>query len=154
MIKPPELSATLTTRERFTQHATDQACTGCHHLMDPIGLGFENFDGAGIFRATENGKPVDASGNVQESDVAGPFNGVLELQAKLGASQQVRDCVATRWFRYGYGRGETDQDTCSIGTIKTKFAAGGYKIRDLLVALTESDAFVYRHVTPPVGVGP
>jgi Protein of unknown function (DUF1592)/Protein of unknown function (DUF1588)/Protein of unknown function (DUF1587)/Protein of unknown function (DUF1585)/Protein of unknown function (DUF1595) len=154
MIKPPELSTTLTTRERFIQHATDMACTGCHHLMDPIGLGFENFDGAGMFRGTENGVVVDASGSVEDSDVSGPFNGVLELQSKLASSQQVRNCVATKWFRYGYGRGETDQDSCTLSTIKRKFAATGYKTRDLLVALTQSDAFLYRQVMPPAGGGP
>jgi hypothetical protein len=154
MIKPPELSSTLTTRERFIQHATDRACTGCHRLMDPIGLGFENFDGAGMFRDTENGVAVDSSGSVQDSDIAGTFNGVLELQSKLAVSQQVRDCVATKWFRYGYGRGETDQDSCTLATIKNKFAATGYRTRDLLVALTQSDAFLYRQVTLPVGDAP
>jgi hypothetical protein len=151
VIKPPELSATLTTRERFSQHAADNACAGCHHLMDPIGLGFESFDGAGVFRATENGQPVDSTGNVLESDVAGPFDGAIELQAKLAASDQVRACVATKWFRYGYGRGETDGDACSLGTIKSKFAAGGYKMRDLLRALTQTNAFLYRQVTPAAG---
>jgi hypothetical protein len=154
MIKPPELSTTLTTRQRFTQHATDMACTGCHRLMDPIGLGFENFDGAGLFRDVENGQAVDASGEVLDSDVPGPFNGVLELQSKLASSDQVRACVATKWFRYGYGRGETVQDACSLGTIKNKFAAGGYKFRDLLVSLTQSNAFLYRRVTPPAGGAP
>ena len=151
VIKPPELSTTLTTRERFTQHSADRACSGCHQLMDPIGLGFESFDGAGRYRATENGQAIDDSGNVTASDVSGPFHGVLELQAKLAASEQVRACVATKWFRYGYGRGETDADACSLGAIKTRFAAGGYKVRDLLAALTETDAFLYRQVTPAVG---
>ena len=41
-----------------------------------------------------------------------------------------------------------------MGTIKSKFAAGGYKFRDLLVALTQSDAFLYRRVTAPAGGGP
>jgi hypothetical protein len=91
---------------------------------------------------------------VTASDVAGPFHGVLELQAKLAASDQVRACVATKWFRYGYGRGETDADACNLGAINTRFAAGGYKVRDLLAALTETDAFLYRQVTPAVGGAP
>ena len=33
----------------------DAACSGCHQLMDPIGLTFENYDGAGKYRTTENG---------------------------------------------------------------------------------------------------
>jgi hypothetical protein len=150
MIKA-HISPTLTTRQRFAQHSADPACSGCHTLMDPIGLGFEDFDGAGIFRATENGQPVDTSGEVVQSDISGPFDGPLALQAKLASSDQVRACVATKWFRYGYGRGETDQDACSLDTLKTKFAAGGYKIRDLLIALTQTNAFLYRPVTVPAG---
>ena len=151
MIKPPALSTTLTTRQRFTQHSIDPACTGCHHLMDPIGLGFEDFDGAGVFRASENGQPVDDSGEVKDSDVTGPFHGVAELAAKLASSDQVRACVTAKWFRYGYGRGETDADSCSMNALKTQFAAGGFKVRDLMIALTRTDAFLYRQVIPPVG---
>jgi hypothetical protein len=151
MIKPPELSATLSTRQRFTQHSIDPACTTCHHLMDPIGLGFEDFDGAGAFRALENGQPIDDSGEVQDSDVEGTFHGVGELASKLASSDQVRACVATRWFRYGYGRGETSADACSLSAIQSQFAAGGFKIRDLLIALTRTDAFRYRQVTQPAG---
>jgi hypothetical protein len=154
MVKPPELSANLTTRQRFTQHATDASCTPCHQLMDPIGLGFETFDGVGVFRSMENGQPVDASGEVTNSDVAGPFDGPVELQRKLAGSNQVRACVATKWFRYGYGRGETASDACSLATINGKFAAGGYKFRDLLVALTEADAFLYRRNTSAGGGRP
>ena len=150
-IKPPELSTTLTTRQRFTQHSIDPACTGCHHLMDPIGLGFEDFDGAGVFRASENGQPIDDSGEVQDSDVTGPFHGVGELAAKLSSSAQVRSCVATKWFRYGYGRGETAADACSLESLNIQFAAGGFKILDLLIGLTQTDAFLYRQVTPAAG---
>jgi len=150
-IKPPDLSATLTTRQRFEQHAADASCAGCHHLMDPIGLGFERFDGAGVYRDTENGQPVDDSGQVTESDVDGPFHGAVELGGKLAASSQVRACVVAKWFRYGYGRGETDADGCSLASIQARFAGGGYKVRDLLAALAETDAFLYRRVTPPGG---
>jgi hypothetical protein len=151
MIKPPALSTTLTTRERFTQHSVDAACTGCHRLMDPIGLGFESFDGAGIFRATENGQPVDDSGEVKDSDIPGIFHGVGELSSRLAASAQVQACVATHWFRYGYGRGETTADACSMSRVQTQFSGGGLKLRDLLIALTQTDAFLYRQVTPPAG---
>ncbi|MGZ3421708.1 MAG: DUF1588 domain-containing protein, partial [Polyangiales bacterium] len=34
----------MSTRDRFAAHDKNPACSGCHHLMDPIGLGFEHFD--------------------------------------------------------------------------------------------------------------
>jgi hypothetical protein len=151
-IKPPELSTTLTTRERFAQHSADDYCASCHQLMDPIGLGFENFDAAGIYRATENGQPIDASGEVKAADVAGPFNGPIELGQKLAGSADVRACVATQWFRYGYGRAETEGDGCSMKTLQDRFAGGGYRILDLVAALAATDAFRYRRVTAAGGI--
>jgi hypothetical protein len=151
-ITPPELSATLTTRQRFEQHSADPSCATCHHLMDPIGLGFERFDGAGMLRDTENGQPIDASGRVDDADVAGPFDGVPDLAGKLAASGQVRDCAARSWFRYGYGRGETSGDACTLQRLQQAFARSG-RIQDLLVALTATDAFLYRRVTPPSSGG-
>jgi hypothetical protein len=155
-IIPPALSPTLTTRQRFTEHSASAACSPCHHLMDPIGLGFETFDGAGIYRSMENGQPIDSSGQVDNADaeIQGPFNGVLELEQKLGKSSDVQACVTTQWFRYAYGRAETDADTCSMATLSNQFAAGGFKVQDLLAALTQTKAFLYRRVTPAVGGTP
>ena len=139
MIKPPELSATLTTRERFAQHSTDPACAGCHHLMDPIGLGFENFDGAGALpRRPRTASRSTTRGEVEDSDVDGPFDGAVELAQKLASQRRrSRACVATQWFRYGYGRARDRrrrlQPERDPGAGSRR---GGYKIRDLLVALT------------------
>ncbi|HEY3664470.1 MAG TPA: DUF1588 domain-containing protein, partial [Polyangiaceae bacterium] len=152
-IKVPDLSPTLTTRERFSQHSVSPACAVCHHLMDPIGLGFETFDGSGVYRATENGQPVDMSGTVNEADaeLQGPFNGVVDLEKKLGQSSTVQQCVTTQWFRYAYGRAETTADACSMAALSDRFAAGGFKVSDLLAALTQTKAFLYRRVTPATG---
>jgi hypothetical protein len=144
--KLPDLSPTLTTRERLLQHSTDPACHSCHRLMDPIGFGFEKFDGAGLFRTTENGKPIDDSGEVQDSDIVGTFNGPVELGQKLASSMFVQKCVVTSWFHYAYARLEAPEDQCTIKTLSSRFGTSGYKFQDLLVALTETDAFRYRRV--------
>ena len=53
-----------TMRERLTAHRTDPTCAGCHKLMDPIGLALENFDSDAGYRTTENGQPIDTSGEL------------------------------------------------------------------------------------------
>jgi hypothetical protein len=152
-IRAPDLDPNLTTRERFAQHSANPECARCHQLMDPIGLGFETFDGAGKHRAEENGKQVDATGQIVGTDVAGTFDGARDLEARLASSGEVRSCVATKWFRYAYGRGETDADTCSMGSVQKTFADSGGRIPDLLAALTRTKAFTRRRVTPAVGAG-
>jgi hypothetical protein len=143
-VRPPDLDPNLTTRERFSQHSKDQFCAACHKLMDPIGLGFESFDAVGRWRSDENGKPVDATGELFDTDVDGPFDGAAALADKLAHSAQVRDCVSKQWFRFGYGRSETPADSCSLESLKALYAAGGNDVRELMVALTQTDAFMYR----------
>jgi hypothetical protein len=151
MIELPQLDPKLTTRERFTRHREDPSCKGCHELIDPIGLGFENYDGIGLFRTAENGKPIDSSGEVVGFE-QGKFKGVRELQQKLAESDDVRDCVVRQYFRYAFGRMEDDTvDACTLAHMRKRFADSGYKFRDLLVAITETDAFLYKRVVQPGG---
>jgi hypothetical protein len=142
---PPPVAPDATTRERFAQHDSDPVCGKCHQLMDPLGFGFEHYDGMGLWRDQDQGMPVDASGEVIGSkDANGKFDGAVELAARLGASEEVRACVVRQWFRYGQGRNETTADACTMAKLQEAFAAANYDIRELLVALTQTDAFLYR----------
>ena len=147
-ITPPEVDPGATTRERYSQHRADPACSGCHQLMDPVGFGFENFDATGRWRTTENGLPVDASGQLIGTDVDGTFIGVRELGDRLASSEVVTDCIVTQWFRFGYGRTESyELDACTLDDLKLRFAEADHDVRELLVALTQTDAFLSRPAT-------
>jgi hypothetical protein len=152
LIKAPDLSPTLSTRERFGQHSQDPTCKACHGLMDPIGLSLESIDGDGRYRSLENGKAIDVSGEVLQTDVPGTFTGLPGLAQKLASSAQVKSCLARAWFQYAYGRAQTDEDACTLAKLDQRFAAGGYQVKDLLVALSETDAFRYRSATPAGGM--
>lgn len=149
-IRPPLVDPRKTTRERFAAHTADPFCAGCHGLLDPIGFGFEHYDGIGHWRDSESGLPVDASGMLTGTDVDGAFDGAPALAARLAGSAQLRRCYATEWFRFGYGRGETTADACTLTELGAAFEGAGGDVRALLVALTQTDAFRYRRleVTP------
>jgi hypothetical protein len=112
--------------------------------MDPIGFGFENYDGMGQWRDTDNSLPVDASGELVATDVAGPFNGAIELGQKLSESSDVRSCFVGGWLTFAYGRAETEADACTRQALETAFEQSGGKVPDLLLALTQTDAFLYQ----------
>lgn len=155
-IKPPDVDPSATTREKFSEHSTNPACSGCHKLMDPIGFGFEHYDGIGQWRDTDHGFAVDASGELAdtlEPDIEGAFDGAVELAKRLADSDQVRQCVATQWFRFGYGRAEQQADQCTVKQVFDAFAAADYNIKELLVALTQTEAFLYRHKVVADGGG-
>ena len=81
----------------------------------------------------------------------GAFDGAVQLAQRLATSDEVRTCVATQWFRYGFGRTETSEDACTLAALGSAFTSSGFKMKDLLVALTQSDAFLYRKVVRPEG---
>ena len=84
----------LTTRQRFEAH--DQAaCTGtCHSTMDPIGFGFEHYDGIGQWRTTDQSLPVDSSGSIVLDGKTQTFTDALGLAKLLAASAQAQGCFA------------------------------------------------------------
>jgi hypothetical protein len=149
VITPPQVTPGVSTRQAFSIHDQVEPCKSCHTLMDPIGFGFENYDGMGRWRTVDQGQPVDAHGTLSASDIDGPFNGAVDLAGKLAQSQEMNDCVATEWFRYAMGRGETPDDACSMAALKGTFASAGFDIRELLIAISTSDAFRYRPQVNP-----
>jgi Protein of unknown function (DUF1592)/Protein of unknown function (DUF1588)/Protein of unknown function (DUF1595)/Protein of unknown function (DUF1585) len=142
---PPDTMPGVSTREKFKEHETNPACAGCHTLMDPLGLGFENFDAVGRYRTIDNGQPVDASGEAfSTADMDGKFVGVVELGKKLAASAEVEECVARQWFRFFLSRFEQDVDGCSMKNLVDQFRASGKSLNSLPVAVVQTDAFLYR----------
>ena len=142
--KPPELNPNMTTKERFAAHRNDPNCMSCHNLIDNIGFGFEQYDGLGQWRTMENGKTVDASGELVNTDVDGKFTGALELAKKLQASKTVEACMATHLFHFSFGRERTDADKCTVETLGKNFADSQGNLRDMLMALVQSDAFFFK----------
>ncbi len=149
VITPPELNPSLTTRQRFGQHSADPSCAGCHQQMDPLGLGFEHFDAVGRWRQTENNLPIDATGKLVLTDVDSDFDGAAALADKLASSEQVADCMLKEWARFSFGRSETVEDACTLEHTKAKFKEAGHDIKQLVLALTQTDAFLYRKAVVP-----
>jgi hypothetical protein len=155
VIQLPPFDPDVSGRERLAQHRADPACSVCHDLMDPVGFGLENYDAIGQWRTTEgNDLPIDASAELAEAgEVAGAFVGGVELANKLASSEIVRACVALQTFRAAAGREEAAADDCSVVQTEERFLESGADMRELLVALTQTDAFLYR-VIPDVSEEP
>ena len=104
---PPPPKQGVSTRERFAMHTNNDACRGCHNLIDGLGFGLEHYDGIGAFRTMDHGVAVDSSGEVnQTADIDGKYSGGPELANLLSSSAQVRDCIPTQWLRYSLARRE------------------------------------------------
>lgn len=145
-VPPGPLPPNMTTRQRFAEHASDPACLACHSLVDPLGFAFEHFDAAGLYRDTENGLSIDATGT---TDVAGDFDGALELAEGLARSEDVRRCFVENWYVRALGRGVTAADACYVSALDLEFVGAATNLEELLIALVKNDAFLYRPEVAP-----
>ncbi len=139
-----------TARERYTKHRAEAICAACHQFLDPIGLALENYDAVGLYRTSERATiggvtrdtPIDATGSVP--GVTGAANGGVELVKLLATSEEAETCFASHWMQYAYGRTLETGDACNKQSVNTAFKNSGYNIKKLLLALTQTDAFLYR----------
>jgi hypothetical protein len=146
-LAPP--AATQTTRQHFLQHDQSATCSACHHLMDPIGDGFEHYDPWGRWRTQENGIPIDSSGTVVGGGPNGTdftFDGVTELENYLAADADVAQCLVRYWAYFAYGSASWPQDACTYNAINA--GAGQYGLRDVLTAIIHAPHFTQRDATP------
>jgi hypothetical protein len=134
-----------TVRQRLDAHATEAMCKGCHKITDPMGLALENFDTIGGFRTTENGAPIDTSGEldgIKFTDAAG-------LGEAVRAHKGVSSCLVNRVYSYAVGRTATPSERAWLkDTLEKRFADSGYKVPQLFKQIVTSDTFF--RVIPPV----
>jgi hypothetical protein len=103
----------------------------------------------GLWRDTDNGAAIDDSGNIPVSDVAGPFNGALEFAARVSQSRDVRKCYVSRYLTYAYGRSIKEADCASRTAVETAFESAQGNIKEMMVAVTQSDGFLLRALAAP-----
>lgn len=141
-------------RERLEIHRSNPSCAGCHKLMDPIGLGLENFDAIGRWRDAEGegeGKlPIDARGELADGRSFGSPRELVSILAEKEDSM-ARNFVE-RMLTYALGRGLQRPDRCDVDTILEQSRADGFAIRSILECIATSDAF-RQHQSAPAANG-
>jgi hypothetical protein len=152
----------MTNRQRLDIHLNSESCAGCHRLIDPIGLGFEQYNAIGVFqqkmvlqfpvfrsddergrRSTTKELDVDATGYIQGMEDSA-FSTPRELGALLAGSNACQRAIVKQLFRYAFGRQETANDQAVIDGLVAKFRDSGFRFRELIVALATSDLFLQK----------
>jgi Protein of unknown function (DUF1592)/Protein of unknown function (DUF1588)/Protein of unknown function (DUF1595)/Protein of unknown function (DUF1587) len=104
-VSAPPSDPTLTTRQRFDAHVSDPVCAQCHKTIDGFGNAFEQYDGMGALRQTENGAAVDSTTQVAVgADFDGAYADSNALAEALAASPTVHECFARYLFRAASAR--------------------------------------------------
>jgi hypothetical protein len=133
-------------RVRLAAHRVDATCGSCHNLMDPIGLGMENFDGIGKYRTTYgNGQAIDSSGMLPDGTT---FSGLPQLSAILTSPSRQNETTAwavKQVLTYATSRPLAPSDDTYITQIEQKWATQGYALKALIQDVVLSDPFRSRH---------
>jgi hypothetical protein len=143
VLPDPPAGVVYTKRQRLATHQSVASCAVCHKMMDPLGLTLENFDAIGKYRSTDQGQPIDVSGDLDGTSFSGP----VELGQTLAGQPAVADCLVRNMYRYGTGHVDTATEQPVLDALKSTFRTGGYHVRDLMRDIVSSDGF--RFVAAP-----
>src|SRR6185437_11750071 len=157
---PPGLNTTFmpsttveTTRDHFIKEHEQGACKSCHQAMDWIGFAFENYDGWGRYRTTDNGLPTDDAATIFGAPNGTPtgvdvsvtgLSGTGGLEAYLAGSDKATRCMQQYWTYYVYGSSSWAQDGCTLDSVYNEAQSNGFALKSTLMAIIHAPNFTTR----------
>ncbi|MDB6055338.1 MAG: Protein of unknown function (DUF1587)/Protein of unknown function (DUF1592)/Protein of unknown [Verrucomicrobiales bacterium] len=136
-----ELTGTL--RQRMEAHRDNPVCASCHARMDPIGFGFEHFDGIGAWREKDGTNSIDPAGKLVSGET---FTNHVELSRLLAGKKKdefVR-CFTEKLFTYATGRGPEYYDKCAFELMTKAISTNNYRFSAVVAQIVESIPFQKR----------
>jgi mono/diheme cytochrome c family protein len=157
----PDIRGAKSMRELLALHTKSASCAACHAKFDPVGLALENFDVMGRWRTNYRGletgerisgidpsghdfsytvaNPVDASGQLADGR---SFQDIHALKAIFKADpRQLARNLLHQFTVYATGTPVRFADRRTIEAILDAGAKDGFRVRDLLHGLVQSDIF-------------
>jgi mono/diheme cytochrome c family protein len=129
-------------RDRMEEHRKSPACSGCHKLMDPIGLALENFDGIGRWRTVDNGAIIDPASQLADGTaIDGP---VALRRAILRKPDMFARNMTEMLLSYGLGHGIEYYDMPFVRAIVKDAQRTGYTFSSLVLGIVKSAPFQSR----------
>jgi hypothetical protein len=160
----PDIRGAQNIRDLLKKHTASQACARCHAKFDYVGFALENFDVMGRwrdrYRGLEQGEKItgiDPAGHPYtyfvgpEVDPSGTlpsgaaFQNIHELKSLLAAEpRQLARNLLQQLILYATGTPVGFADRQELEAILNETAADGFRVRDLLHAVVQSEIFLGR----------
>ncbi len=134
----------LTRMQIIAERNERPQCAGCHSAIDPIGVGFEQFDPSGRFDASVDLSTYPVTPTFPDDEADPSFDSVAQLGQKLAAMPAAAACLSSRVFLYAHGRDPGGQDSCAVEHSTKEFIGNQRSFSSLLLGLIEDPAFRLR----------
>ncbi|HTM44938.1 MAG TPA: DUF1588 domain-containing protein, partial [Polyangiaceae bacterium] len=119
--QPPTSMTAVCKADRYAEHRANAACATCHGMLDPIGLGLENYDLSGQWRDHDNNNvdcAIDGQGEIKPY---GAFSGPAQLAQILIDNNEIDDCVVRQYLSFALGRPLLAAEDTPISDLVTSF---------------------------------
>lgn len=129
-----------TGRQALEGHVSQSSCAGCHVEMDNLGFAFEGLDSGGRTRTTDNGQPVDTSG---EYSGGKPFADNAAMMPMVAKDPRFASCVTSQVLSYALGRmtGDAEGDEAAVAGLASQLSTSKMSVPVLLQQIVLSQAF-------------
>jgi mono/diheme cytochrome c family protein len=133
--------------ERLETHRRNPTCSGCHKIMDPIGLALENFDATGKWRTKDGLQAVDPRGEMYDGRA---LDGPVSLrQALLGHADAFRAGFSENLLAYALGRVTDFTDMPAARAIARQGTRDRDRLSAYVLAVVNSGPFQMRTLAAP-----
>ena len=144
----PDLRAAKTIKQQMAIHRDQPACYSCHQKIDPMGFALESFDPIGRWRdrypkldeKAKQGPPIDTTAVLPNGRAV---NDLADLKSLLLERETlVVRCLTEKMMTYATGRLLEAGDRGEVNRIVTELKDDGYRLRDLVHRVVQSDVFL------------
>jgi hypothetical protein len=108
--------------------------------MDPIGFALETFDAVGRYRTTDNGSPIDMSGQLYDGTKIQTSADLADFLL-IYQDSFLRN-VTQRMLTYALGRGIEYEDMPLVRKVKAEAEKEDFRFHALVSAVVNSEAFL------------
>lgn len=138
-VPAPAPTMPLTNRQNYERVTSEELCQTCHHVINPMGFVFEQYDTFGRLRMTDNALPIDPSGRFGTTDFVGP-HALLDF---LVSSEQVQKCVVGKYLTYATGgQKTTSRDQCLVDDVNADFATSGGSLTGMMKSIASHPRYL------------
>jgi hypothetical protein len=111
-------------------------------MMDPLGMGLENFDAIGRWRVEERGRAIDARGELPDGQTFEGPQGLVKIL--LNRREDFIRTLTRKMLIYATGRGLEYYDQCVVDDCVEHMSHHNNRFSSLVEAIVLSDAFMTR----------